>query len=283
MPNNKLMDEEVESLITDLDGLSRHSDAPWLEAVCDRAIAQLRAPIAQREPIPMILHCPKCGLQHIDARENTDQPLYADEPTPWDNPPHKSHLCHGCGFIWRPCDLPTNGVATIATKGKNDSPTATSAPAEKGERAPSREPTEAMYNAARDWSAIAFGKPIGNFAARGCFQAMLDASPQSPPAEPADEQLNWELGEITKSMAVEWPCLPGWTLLPDARGRLSQISNLWAGFKDRLHAEPAAVAKWNHGCMVMAQNIDLWLPNCPQCGMPRPDLAAIPMPGVLPK
>lgn len=157
------------------------------------------------------------------------------------------------------------------------------APAEKGERAVTREPTEAMYNAARDWSAIAFGKPIGNFAARGCFQAMLDASPQSPPAEPADEQLNWELGEITKSMAVEWPCLPGWTLLPDARGRLSQISNLWAGFKDRLHAEPAAVAKWNHGCMVMAQNIDLWLPNCPQCGMPRPDLAAIPMPGVLPK
>lgn len=60
-------------------------------------------------PIDMILHCPACLQQHIDA------------PGPdWDNRPHKSHLCHHCGFIWRPADVPTNGVAEIKTRGKND-------------------------------------------------------------------------------------------------------------------------------------------------------------------
>lgn len=41
-------------------------------------------------------------------------------------------------------------------------------------------------------------------------------------------------------------------------------------------SEPTAEAvskptKWNHGCNMMGMNIDLWLPACPQCGMPRPD------------
>jgi hypothetical protein len=74
-------------------------------------------------PIDMVLHCPACGLQHID------------EPSPyaeaegfigeWTNPPHRSHLCHGCGHIWRPADVPTNGVQAVDTKGKNDSPVTT--------------------------------------------------------------------------------------------------------------------------------------------------------------
>lgn len=68
----------------------------------------------RRTPIDMILNCPACGLQHIDA---------PDERTPdWKNEPHRSHLCHGCGHIWRPADVPTNGVAAIKTKGKADSP-----------------------------------------------------------------------------------------------------------------------------------------------------------------
>ncbi len=54
------------------------------------------------EPLNMVLPCPKCGLLHIDAPEPSSG---------WDNPPHKSHLCHGCGTIWRPADVPTNGVA----------------------------------------------------------------------------------------------------------------------------------------------------------------------------
>jgi len=61
------------------------------------------------ESIPMVLHCPSCGLQHIDA------------PSPgWDNPPHRSHLCHGCGTIWRPADVPTVGVEAIQTRGVAD-------------------------------------------------------------------------------------------------------------------------------------------------------------------
>lgn len=35
------------------------------------------------------------------------------------------------------------------------------------------EPTEAMLDAARDWSTKKYGKPIGNDAARGCWAAML--------------------------------------------------------------------------------------------------------------
>lgn len=64
------------------------------------------------KPIPMLLFCPSCGIQHIDE---------PDERTPhWDNPPHRSHLCHACGCIWRPADVATVGVVRIATSGKAD-------------------------------------------------------------------------------------------------------------------------------------------------------------------
>lgn len=75
------------------------------------------------EPIPMVLFCPKCGLQHIDAA--AAHPLSSkprDGGEWWMNPPHRSHLCHGCGHIWRPADAATTGVASIQTRGKNDSP-----------------------------------------------------------------------------------------------------------------------------------------------------------------
>ncbi len=41
--------------------------------------------------------------------------------------------------------------------------------------APPREPTEAMLNAARDWSVAKYGRGVGNDGAIGCWQAMLDA------------------------------------------------------------------------------------------------------------
>jgi hypothetical protein len=62
-------------------------------------------------PIPMVLHCPRCRAQHIDA------------PQPdkgWTNPPHRSHECQACGLVWRPADVPTTGVEAIETKGKRD-------------------------------------------------------------------------------------------------------------------------------------------------------------------
>jgi hypothetical protein len=64
-------------------------------------------------PIPMILHCPDCGMQHIDK---------PDEASGWTNPPHRSHKCNNpdCGCIWRPADVFTTGVARIETKGTAD-------------------------------------------------------------------------------------------------------------------------------------------------------------------
>lgn len=62
-------------------------------------------------PIPMVLHCPKCGEQHVDAPE---------PEAGWHNPPHRSHKCHYCGTIWRPADVPTNGGQAVATRGSAD-------------------------------------------------------------------------------------------------------------------------------------------------------------------
>lgn len=74
-------------------------------------------------PIKMILFCPACGVQHIDAPDHDDiHWIDGARSIPWDNPPHRSHLCQGCGHIWRPADVPTEGVASIATQGNADSP-----------------------------------------------------------------------------------------------------------------------------------------------------------------
>lgn len=62
-----------------------------------------------RHPIPMVLHCPRCGGQHVDKAT-----------AEWTNPPHRSHLCAGCGCIWRPADVPTTGVDHAETRGKDD-------------------------------------------------------------------------------------------------------------------------------------------------------------------
>ena len=74
--------------------------------------------------IPMILHCPKCGVQHVDEPEDGfhegQDAVSGSWSSGWDNPPHRSHLCHGCGCIWRPADVATEGVRAIATKGAAD-------------------------------------------------------------------------------------------------------------------------------------------------------------------
>lgn len=59
--------------------------------------------------IDMLLWCPVCHAQHIDAATET-----------WDNPPHRSHECQHCKTIWRPADVATNGVLSIKTRGKVD-------------------------------------------------------------------------------------------------------------------------------------------------------------------
>lgn len=63
------------------------------------------------DPVDMLLFCPNCTEQHIDAPHGT-----------WTNPPHKTHECQRCGYRWRPSDVPTNGVASIKTSGSTDQP-----------------------------------------------------------------------------------------------------------------------------------------------------------------
>lgn len=78
-----------------------------LEAALPRYMAAWEAELT---PIPMVLHCPLCGVQHID------------EPSEgWDNPPHRSHQCQHCNCVWRPADVPTTGVLSVQTEGKADS------------------------------------------------------------------------------------------------------------------------------------------------------------------
>ena len=82
---------------------------------------ELRKAAEEATPVAMVLFCPACGAQHIDAPD-TEVGQRGDRwETAWNNPPHRSHLCHGCGHIWRPADVPTNGVAAILTRGKADS------------------------------------------------------------------------------------------------------------------------------------------------------------------
>ena len=82
-----------------------------------------QASSALQAPIDMVLHCPDCGLQHIDAPEHCRRPGAPGVTLePWTNPPHRSHLCSGCGYVWRPADVPTNGVAAVETTGVADSP-----------------------------------------------------------------------------------------------------------------------------------------------------------------
>lgn len=80
--------------------------------------------LASGEPLPMVLFCPVCGTQHVDKTEDgTSVDTDSDgRPTsaPWLNPPHRSHLCAGCGAVWRPADVATVGVAEIATRGGRD-------------------------------------------------------------------------------------------------------------------------------------------------------------------
>lgn len=129
---NGLYDREAADM---LEELAQLADSEGSRAVkylrrardAEARIAALEAPPTEpATPIDMVLHCPNCGMQHIDAPWTPKSPLTNDqingvEPV-WGNPPHRSHLCHGCGHIWRPADVPTNGVAGVKTKGKADSP-----------------------------------------------------------------------------------------------------------------------------------------------------------------
>jgi hypothetical protein len=96
------------------DAATGHRWAGWLAA-------QVEQPSQPEPPLDMVLHCPKCSFQHIDAPE-WEQNTVAGMHQTWTNPPHRSHKCRACLHIWRPADVPTNGVRATKTKGREDSP-----------------------------------------------------------------------------------------------------------------------------------------------------------------
>ena len=82
--------------------------------------ATTQTSLSTQVPLDIVLHCPSCHLQHIDGV----RPATAQAPA-WDNPPHRSHLClaqdGGCGHVWRPADIATNGVFSAKSAGAHDS------------------------------------------------------------------------------------------------------------------------------------------------------------------
>jgi hypothetical protein len=79
-------------------------------------------------PIDMVLLCPKCHRKHIDKPDplsckncgrlisshgKEENILPCDTPEPWINGPHKKHRCLDCGHVWKPANVPTNGVAKL--------------------------------------------------------------------------------------------------------------------------------------------------------------------------
>jgi len=123
---------------------ARHGTIQLEDDLREAADVLSRAPrtdVAGAAPIDMLLFCPKCGVQHVDAPETERGRLISSGPNAgravapkvtWENPPHRSHLCHACGTIWRPADVPTNGVASIGTQGKADTWTSADAAAAPG-------------------------------------------------------------------------------------------------------------------------------------------------------
>jgi hypothetical protein len=67
-------------------------------------------PKAHAGPVPMVLHCPNCKLQHIDVDDDTGN--WATTRL------HRKHLCKpsdgGCGYVWRPFDYATVGVRQVS-------------------------------------------------------------------------------------------------------------------------------------------------------------------------
>lgn len=57
----------------------------WAGVIADTAPVEV---VRHEEVLDAILHCPWCGLRHIDEGE-------------WATRPHHTHECQGCGQEWR--------------------------------------------------------------------------------------------------------------------------------------------------------------------------------------
>jgi hypothetical protein len=97
--------------------VDRQPDASGFLMTADEWLNKWSAILLGNVPIPMLLYCPKCNGQHIDAAIPG-----------WTNPPHRIHTCTvqarpdeaACGHRWRPSDYYTTGVARLETSGIAD-------------------------------------------------------------------------------------------------------------------------------------------------------------------
>lgn len=95
------------------DGLLGTLSCMWVvEQLADNSAPQDgRIDPAEALPVKLLLFCPACFAQHVDT---------PNAARGWTNPPHRSHECQSCGYVWRPADVPTEGVAALHTRGKRD-------------------------------------------------------------------------------------------------------------------------------------------------------------------
>lgn len=97
----------------------RKPDSSGLIMTPDQWLDKWSAVLLGNVPIPMLLYCPKCNSQHIDA---------ANPEAGWTNPAHRVHTCTvqpspdsaACGHRWRPSDYYTTGVERLETSGIAD-------------------------------------------------------------------------------------------------------------------------------------------------------------------
>jgi len=208
----------------------------------------LAAPVEQHEaaPAPMLLFCPNCGTQHIDRPEIEPGRLISSGPNTgraapprvtWDNPPHRSHLCHACGCTWRPADFPTAGIAELETRGKNDNwdgPGAVAAQPVKRNAQP--EPPEADDRAAQmahdlRCAGVA-GTKAGDLLHNAAAMIESLAAHGSSPTAPVDERAAFEARAKTKSMDLT----PFETTFDS-----DFTSNAWDGWQAARASSPNAV------------------------------------------
>jgi hypothetical protein len=231
------------AVFTVLEGFTLHHDARKILETAYYAAQPIALTSAPAEPIDMVLHCPECGMQHIDAPEEDE---YEDKSgalrmkCDWTNPPHRSHLCHYCEHIWRPSDVPTNGVQAVKTTGKADSPIA---PAETPQAAGAIDARERLTDAECDAVIHAVLGKLDSFSwsettvdTRDAIRvALADTLPAPAGAIDAREQ-------PTDGQIIGWAnkALPGWTRRDND---LAYIQVVRAALASREEAPPAAEAE----------------------------------------
>jgi len=155
----------------------------------------------------------------------------------------------GGEFVAGPCQVTVTRALRIARSALSN--TSTVSPAQT----PPVQPTEAMLNAARDWSVKKYGRGIGNDAAIGCWQAMLAALTDTSTGGHAQCQQQWQPIETaprdgTPLLAAN-SRLP--TLPPVMVRWLDEMSNPDTGWCDAATASGDAL-------YYNANYFDLWMP-----------------------